>query len=347
MATLKEIGAELGLSVATVSRALNGFPEVSATTRARVRETALRLGYRPNRIAQRLVTGRSGMVGMIVRIRPDMSADPSFFETLTGLTAALAARDVDLVLAVDRDDDPVAPYARMLEKGMLDGFVLNAPVPDDPRVAFLRARGIAFVLHGQTTGPADYAFYDIDNAAVSADQVALLTALGHRRLALLNGEARLAYAAERARGFRAALAAEGLTPVAVIDGTDAPPESFGYAEALALLAGRRGPRPTAILCATTLIAAGVLRAAHDLHLGVPADLSVMAHDDGLPRQGGAAPGPTLSVTRAPLREACVPLARALVDCVAGAPVEHLQTLVRAAIVVGGSTGPAPSFDIGA
>ncbi|MBI1417655.1 MAG: LacI family DNA-binding transcriptional regulator [Limimaricola sp.] len=341
MSTLKDIGAELGLSVATVSRALNGFPEVSAKTRARVRDAALRLGYQPNRIAQRLVTGRSGMVGMIVRIQPDMSADPSFFETLTGLTAALAARDVDLVLAVDRDDDPVAPYARMLEKGMLDGFVLNAPVPDDPRVAFLRTRGIPFVLHGQTTGPADYPFYDIDNATVSGDQVSLLTALGHRRLALLNGEARLAYAAERARGFRAALASEGLAPVAVIDGTEAPPESFGYTEALALLTGRHGPRPTAILCATTLIAAGVLRAARDLRLAVPADLSVMAHDDGLPRNAGSTPGQTLSVTRAPLREACVPLANALVDRVGGVPVEKLQTLVRASVVVGDSTGPAP------
>jgi len=65
MATLKDISAELGLLVATVSRALNGFPEVSARTRARVQDVADRIGYKPNRIAQRLVTGRSGMVGFI------------------------------------------------------------------------------------------------------------------------------------------------------------------------------------------------------------------------------------------------------------------------------------------
>ena len=84
LATLKDIGAELGLSVATVSRALNGFPEVKPATRDKVREAADRLGYRPNRTAQRLVTGRSGMVGMIVKVRPDLTADQTFVEILTG-----------------------------------------------------------------------------------------------------------------------------------------------------------------------------------------------------------------------------------------------------------------------
>ena len=68
---------------------------------ARVQEAASRLGYRPNRSAQRLATGRSGVVGMIVKLRADMSADQTFFDVLTTLTAELAARDLDLVLSVD------------------------------------------------------------------------------------------------------------------------------------------------------------------------------------------------------------------------------------------------------
>ena len=118
MATLKDISVELGLSVATVSRALNGFPEVGARTRTRVQEAAARLGYRPNRSAQRLATGRSGVVGMIVKLRADMSADQTFFDVITSLTAELAARDLDLVLSVDQGDDPVAPYKRMLERDL-------------------------------------------------------------------------------------------------------------------------------------------------------------------------------------------------------------------------------------
>ena len=163
MATLKDIGDELGLSTATVSRALNGFPEVNAATRTRVVEVATRLGYRPNRIAQRLVTGRSGMVGMIVKVNPDMSTDRNFLETLTGLTAALAQRDVELVLSVDQHDNPIAAYQRILERGILDGFILNAPQLNDPRIEFLRQRGIPFAVHGVIPGDTDYPYYAVNN----------------------------------------------------------------------------------------------------------------------------------------------------------------------------------------
>lgn len=341
MATLKDIGAELGLSVATVSRALNGFPEVNARTRERVRAAAERIGYRPNRIAQRLVTGRSGMVGMIMKLRPDMSGDLSFFDILTGLTAALAERDTDLVFAVDTGKDPVEPYARMLERNTLDGFILNAPVPDDPRVAFLRDRAIPLVVHGQVGPDPDYPFFGIDNRAVSADAVALLAALGHRRIALLNGDERYSFAVDRREGFLSAMTAEGLAVPDAFVASEDHADGHGYAEALAWLSGRLGPRPTAILCASTLIAAGVLRAARDLGLSVPGDLSVLAHDDALPQLSAINFEPALTVTRSPFRDACVPLAQHLIDHMNGAPAAGLQTIVRAGLIVRNSTGPVP------
>jgi len=255
----------LGLSVATVSRALNGFPEVSAKTRTKVRTTAEKLGYRPNRVAQRLVTGRSGMVGMIVKIKPDLSADQTFFEILT----------------------VIAPYRRMLERDILDGFILNAPTVDDPRIAFLQEKGIPFVMHGQADTTPDYPFYGIDNEQVSADAVELLRHLGHKRIALLNGNMHLAYAAERLTGYRR------------------------------------------------------MRAVRDRKLSVPRDVSVIAHDDALPLTRAINFDPALTVTRAPLRDACVPLANALIDHIGGAPAGNLQTKTVAELIIRGSTGPAP------
>ncbi len=337
MATLKEIGAELGLSVATVSRALNGFPEVNKATREKVREAAARLGYRPNRIAQRLVTGRSGMVGMIVKIKPDMSADQTFFEMLTGLTAALAAHETDLVLAVDQDGDPVLPYEKLLERDILDGFILNAPVQDDPRVKFLQARGIPFVLHGQDRADPDYPTYGIDNAAVSRESLKLLSQLGHRRVALINGELNAAYALERLEGFQRAAAEFGL-PANMIR-NDASLESHGYTHALDLLSGEDAP--TAFVCATTLIASGVMRAVRDRGLSTPEDVSVMAHDDALPQTRAINFDPALTVTRAPLRDACAPLADMLVAHLKGTPAADLKSIVKAELIVRGSTGPAP------
>jgi len=342
MATLKDIGAELGLSVATVSRALNGFPEVNARTRDRVTDAARRMGYQPNRVAQMLVTGRSGMVGMIVKLKADMTADQTFFDVITGLTAALAARDTDLVLAVDQHADPTMAYQRMLDRNMIDGFILNAPVPDDPRVAFLQARGVPFVVHGQTGPAVDYPFYGIDNPAVSADAVALLTALGHRRIALLNGDVRLAYATDRLAGFRAAMADAGLPVPAAFVAAERPSESYGYTAALAMLSGRAGPAPTGILCGSVLIAAGVMQAARDMGLAVPGALSVVAHDDALPQLRAINFEPALTVTRSPLRDACVPLASHLIDHIDGTPADRLQTRVRAELIVRNSTGPVPS-----
>lgn len=336
MATLKEISAELGLSVTTVSRALNGFPEVKERTRVKVRETAERMGYRPNRIAQRLVTGRSGMVGMIAKIKPDMSADQTFFEILTGLTAALSTRDTDLVLAVDQENDPVTPYKKLLERDILDGFILNAPVVNDPRVSFLQEHGVPFVLHGQDRANPTYPSFGIDNAKVSENSVRLLANLGHSRIALINGALHHAYANDRLSGFKAAMQQRGMATDHVQNGATF--ESNGYTHALEMLSGTAPP--TAFICASTVIAAGVMKAVRDRGLRVPEDISVMAHDDALPLTRAINFDPALTVTRAPLRDACLPLANILLDHLDGKPASELQVFQDIEIIVRGSTGPA-------
>ena len=340
MATLKHIAAELGLSPATVSRALNGFPEVNARTRARVEDMAKAMNYRPNQIAQKLVTGRSGMIGMVLRSAIDVSCDPTFYEVMSGLSNRLAQHDIDLVFHASSSDDPVAPYRRLVAKNTLDGFILNAPAEDDPRVAFLQAQHLPFVMHGRTrTGPLDYAYFDIDNARLAADSAALLHDLGHRRIGLLNGPSGYAYAAQRLAGFSRAQAARGLTLPDRFVAHDRPAEEYGYRTALAMLAA--DTPPTALVCASTLIAAGAMRAAADLGLSIPQDLSLMAHDDAIPQMRAVNFAPALTVTRAPLRDACAPLTDMMVQLLDGRPVETLQTVAIAELIVRNSTGPVP------
>ena len=341
MATLKDIGDELGLSAATVSRALNGFPEVSERTRKMVQDMADRLNYRPNRIAQKLVTGRSGMVGMIVRINPDFSSEPIFFQMVMALSDALGARDVDLVLTVDRGDDPIAPYARMIEKNTLDGFILNAPQHNDPRVAHLRERDVPFVLHGKVAGSRDYPFYDVDNHKVAADAVSLLTDLGHTRIALINGDKSLAFTHQRGEGFLGELATRGISVPDQFIVHDQPGYEAAYTQTLAMLSGRFGLPPTALVCATTHLARDARRAISDRGLSVPDHISIVAHDDALPNVLAHDFDPPLTVTSAPLVDACEPLAAALLDLIEGAPVSDLQTEVPAKLIVRASTGPVP------
>lgn len=340
MATLKKIAQELGLSPATVSRALNGFPEVSARTRARVEAVATEMGYRPNQLAKKLVSGRSGLVGFVLKLPATGAHDPSFYEIMFGLSDALAIRDMDLVFHAPTDADLVAPYARLVAKNTLDGFILNAPVADDPRIAFLEEKGVPFVVHGRTPG-ARYAYYDIDNEHAAMDAVHLLSDLGHKRIAFLNGPEIHIFAKQRAEGFRRAMGEDGLTFPDHALAYGPLTEAHGYSTALALLSGRRGAAPTALICASTAIAAGVYRAASDLGLSIPSDISVVAHDDAIPQIQADSFTPALTVTRSPLREACQPLAEAMQSLLSGTPADALQTLVPADLIARGSTAPAP------
>ncbi|QUS58258.1 substrate-binding domain-containing protein [Pseudovibrio brasiliensis] len=336
MATIKDIAKELGISPATVSRALNGFPEVRAETRKLVQETAATLGYKPNQIAQKLVSGRSGMVGMILSLGPAQTSAAGFYEIMAGLSDHLADRDVDLVFHAATATDPVAPYRRFVSKNTLDGFILNAPEENDPRIAFLEEQKIPFVVHGATSD-ASYAFFDIDNKSVAIDGTNLLADLGHRRIAFLNGPQNHAYAKARAEGYLEVMKQRGITPPEFALQYGSGDENYGYAASLALLTERSDPRPTAILCATTPIAVGVYRAAKDIGLSIPQDVSVLAHDDAIPQFRSINFNPTLSVTRAPFRDACGPLARILCDLLDGTPIKDLQIRQRAELIVRDST----------
>jgi len=339
--TLRELSKHLGLSPATVSRALNGFPEVSETTRARVMETARRLDYRPNQIAQKLVTGRSNMVGLVIKRPGALSTDTTFFGVVGGISASLAARNVDLVLHAAADEDELAPYRRLVGKGILDGFILNTPLTDDPRIAYLDEQGIPFVVHGRSGADADYPYFDIDNNAVSALAAGLLCDLGHTRIALLNGPSERAYARDRRQGFETLLASRGLSAPEAFIFEGALNEGYGYTTALRALGGTLGPAPTAFICASTAIAAGVLRAVADRGLSVPEDVSVVAHDDDVPQYLAAGFSPPLTVTRAPLTDACEPLADILLARIEKREDAPLQRRVPPEFVVRRSTGGPP------
>ena len=164
---LKELAADLGLSQTTVSRALNGYPEVNEATRLRVAEAANRLGYRPNASARRLATGRVGAVGIVYSTSDGYG--PHTSEFLGGLGSRLGVDEIDiLVSTVDDPAEELATYRRAIVSKKVDAIVLHAPRPDDARVALLQDLGFPFVLHGRTDTDRPLAWLDIDNEAATA-----------------------------------------------------------------------------------------------------------------------------------------------------------------------------------
>ncbi len=152
---LRTLSAQLGLSITTVSRALGGYSDVSSGTRERVLAAAAAAGYRPNRAAQRLKTGRADAVGLVLPAGSGAYADAFFAELIAAVGAALAERDLDLVIAATRaGESETDAFRRLAHGGRIDGVIVPRTLWDDPRVDFLIGARIPFVTHGRTRRPA-------------------------------------------------------------------------------------------------------------------------------------------------------------------------------------------------
>ena len=341
MTTLRELATHLGLSPATVSRALNGFPEVGEKTRARVVAAAEALNYRPNTSARRLATGKSGMVGIIFRAARNLLVDPHFVEYLAGLSMGLAERELDLILRHAPAGAQLASYKRLITSGSVDGLVVSAPEVDDPRIAMLTEKQFPFVVHGHVGEAATYGYYDIDNHGAFTRATELLVALGHRRIAFLNGPEGLAFAVQREAAFRTALASRGIhVPPRFVSHSDMS-EDAGYNQAARWLSGLHGRAPTAFMCSSTILALGVMRAAGEAGLEIGTDISIIAHDDVLPHLRSEHFSTPLTVTRIPIREAGLALADMIHRRIGGAEPKSLQKTANVDLIVRNYTGAAP------
>lgn len=325
MATLRDISRELGLSVTQVSRALNGHSDVSAETRARVTALAKALKYQPNLTARKLVMGKSGIVGLVLPEVPRAPEDSLFVQIVGGLSRHFSRRQMQFVLHVAApEDDIIDVYRRLIDSGSLDGFVVLEPRRDDARIAYLRERGVPFVVHGRHEAGPDYPFFDIDNEGVARQLTRCLTARGHRRIVFLNGPAGRGYAEDRRLGYLAALREAGVGRDRALHVNGEMTEGYGLVSAVRFWGEPGGP--TAVICNSTRIAKGVLDGFRALGRRVPEDVSVVAHDDALPGLRPEHFEPGLTCTHAPLEASWQPLAEILAGAVDGRPVGALQRL---------------------
>lgn len=342
MATLKDVAREAGLSVTQTSRALNDHSDVSEATRARVKQAARALQYRPNLSARKLVSGRSGMVGLVTPRTRDLATDSLFMEVVAGLSMEFSELEMQFVLHIAREDEPVIPvYQRLIGNGALDGFVLIHPTDDDPRAAFLTQAEVPFIVHGRIGAEPKHAYFDVDNHSILHQMASHLTGLGHRRIALLNGIAGRCYVTARTQGYHQALTEAGIPHDPALLHHGEMTEAFGLLTTAAMFAPG-GPAPTAIICGNVRIAKGVYQALAALGLRVPADVSVLAHDDHIARLQTAAFYPALSVTDAPLRDSWKPLAASLADLIGGEPQDRAQVVGPHRLILRHSTAaPRP------
>ena len=338
MATLKDISRHLGLSVTQVSRALNGHLDVNEDTRLRVMDAAKSMNYHPNLSARKLATGRSGIVGLVMPSPHRMEGDSLFVQMVAGLSARFSKNDIRFILHIaEENDDLVAVHRRLVESASLDGFVVVEPLDHDPRIAYLKKRGIPFVLHGRTADKPDFPYFDIDNFGVGYRLTRHLMDHGHRNIAFLNGEKGRSYVTARQMGYAAALAESAIPfdPGLHCHGPMA--HSFGLVQTILIM--QTPNPPTAFIAGNAWIAKGIYAGLQALGLRIPQDVSVVGHDDLLPQAETGFMSPPLTVTESALHLSWTPLADLLLGALTGQEIETLQKIGDVAFVDRASVGP--------
>jgi LacI family transcriptional regulator len=337
---LKQLSQLLGISQTTISRALNGYPEVNAETRRRVMEAAEKTGYRPNAAAQRLATGKVGSIGLVMPIGEHHRSDVHFGEFLSGLGEEASRCGFHLVIMPTEPEKEQEALRGLAASGSVDGIYLAYMKKNDARIAMMQSLSLPFLVHGRSFGvEEDYPYLDVDNEGAFRDATLLLLQLGHTRIGLLNGPEGYDFTFRRCLGVQKALAANGLTLRAENTRHSSMTDEEGYLGMEALLS--QPERPTAIVCASTALALGVIRSLNQRDLKPGKDISLIAHDDVLPLLKPDNFSVPLTTTRSSLRAAGVRVGQRLINRIKFNQTEPQQELWKAELVVRASTGPAP------
>jgi LacI family transcriptional regulator len=274
MTQLKDLARQLGLSATTVSRALDGYPDVAEATRLRVAAAARRVGYLPDPAARRLRRGRADTIAALLPGGPGVELT-ALMETLGACAAALATQGLDLMLVATRDEqEETRRLARLVARREADAFVILRTRRRDARVDWLLDKGVPFVTHGRTDRAAEHAYLDGDAFAGFREAVRHLHADGHTRITHLAAPGSFTFGHLRQAGAEAGAAEAG---IALGVAEAAPDAAGGYAATQRLLSA--GPPPTAILCATDAIAIGAARALREAGLAPGRDVALWGHDN--------------------------------------------------------------------
>jgi LacI family transcriptional regulator len=281
-ANIRELAKRSGVSVATVSRVFNNYPDVSEETRRRVLELAEELEYTPSAAARTLVMRRSQLIGVLLDTgpsHPDIQ-HPVFQAVLVGLKHHIGEMDYDILLfatetaAGSRD---AASYVKRCRHHRVDGVVLMGVEEEDPAVQRLvRSRIPCVAVDLDLVGPRT-SYVTSDNGVGARMAVEHLAGLGHTKIGFISGPLRRRPSRDRLLGYTTALAELGLPyREELVRYGDFYPDSGhdAMAELLEL-----SDRPTAVFAASDLMAVGAMAAAAERGLAVPDDVAIVGFDD--------------------------------------------------------------------
>ncbi len=270
-ATMRDVARRASVAAMTVSRVINDPESVAPATKARVEKAIAELRYVPNMLGQDLRRKRTMTIALLVS---DIT-NPFSIHQITAVSDAARRAGYTVIFGhTQSDSDEEARQLRAMIERRVDGIILS-PVTDDPApVEFVQGAGSEIVVLGYPMPASTVDAVHCDTRAASSELVEHLLLLGHREVVMLTGPERIVTAVERADGYGDAMASAGLAPeIHYGDFT------IASGEELARVALRQRPSTTAFVTANNFIAIGAARAATQLGLRVPQDLSIVTFDN--------------------------------------------------------------------
>jgi DNA-binding LacI/PurR family transcriptional regulator len=326
MRGIARLAQELGISTGTVSRALNGRPDVSEATRQLVLNAAKRLGYAPNQAARTLAQGTTRSVGFMMDLDRETAASSEYFfmGVFDGVQSVLTEHGLDLLVLPRPSKEPALTYLeRYVSRGVFDGMILAATQRIDPRIELLESAGIPFVTLGRSTSGKTYPWIDLDFEGVARAAVDRLVAAGHKRIAVTVPTSGINFGPLFEAAYRAALERHGIAFDADLVFPTGRNEDAGYRLVDEMLA-RPNP-PTALILIFETVAIGIYRRLAELGKVAGRDLALIGFRD---EPTVRFLSPSLTCFSASLHELGEDLARALLARIPGFATDLAEPPMR-------------------
>jgi LacI family transcriptional regulator len=307
--TIEHIASLAQVSRSTVSRVLNNQPNVSPAVRERVLQVIREQNYAPQAAARSLANARTDSIGVLIPRSAAVSlSDPFIARMIQSLFEASAQQGYFAVLAMLTADMEPGFYDRILRGRHFDGLIMFSSDIDDPILPLLIKDGGPLVLIGRHPYFLNVASVDVENREGAHEAVTHLVDLGHRRIALINGQLQMEAAQARRDGYKQALLESGIAidTELMVEGFYS--ESAAYQATLKLL--ELSEPPTAVFAASDTMAVGALHAIRDRGLRVSHDVALVGYDD-LPLAASATP--PLTSVRQPIAEMGAQAVKLLID----------------------------------
>lgn len=276
--TIRDIAKKLNLSIGAVSRAMDGYPDISEETRQRVIQTAKEMSYVPNRAARQLRRKKADAIGYVLPSNTPRFADPFFTEFVAGLGDETARHPFDLTISIAPPGEEAEKrlYQSWVQGHKVDGFILTHLRLQDWRVDYLSEQGIPFSALESIPDVRNFPRVDVDRQAGIVALVAYLTTCGFQRIACIGGPSELQIQTNQFNGYRQGLEAAGIPfDSALVTKSDL--TSTGGYQATKHLRSIPDP-PDAIICINDETAFGALHALRDLGVHIGTDVAVTGFD---------------------------------------------------------------------